>query len=71
MIKFIIIFLVLAVFASQNFESVEVRFIFGPEVEMPVIMVMMIGFVAGYIYSFISLKLKFHRKMNELEDEEP
>ncbi|MBF0350120.1 MAG: DUF1049 domain-containing protein [SAR324 cluster bacterium] len=63
-----ILWALVLVFTLENFDIVQVRFIAGPLVKMPLAFVLVIGFVAGYLLAAISTRIKIYKRDRELED---
>lgn len=48
----------LLIFSSQNMHNVEVRFVFGEPVEMPMILVVAGAFVSGFALAIFTLIIR-------------
>ncbi|MBF0280459.1 MAG: hypothetical protein HQM13_21865 [SAR324 cluster bacterium] len=58
----------LVIFILQNFDIVEMQFIFGPPVQIPLAIAIGIGFLSGYALSFFSNKIRmFKERKKNLE----
>lgn len=57
---FIIILLV--IFASQNLDPIMVRFVFGSAVNVPLIIVIIGAFVAGYALALFSFIIRLSKR---------
>lgn len=58
--------IMLLIFASQNMHETEIRFVFGPTVEMPMILIICGAFLCGYtIASILYMIRKTKRNMDE------
>ena len=58
----LIITLVLMVFVSQNLTIVPVHWVIGPAVEMPLIEVVGISFVAGFVFAIVMIYRRVMRR---------
>lgn len=64
----LILAILLLIFSTQNLHPVWVRFIVGPAVQLPVIVVLAGAFVAGYALAVFSQIIKGARKGSKNAD---
>ncbi len=59
----------LVIFATQNMEPVWIRFVFGPAVRMPTIVLVASSALVGYAMALFTILIRSRRK-NKVEEEE-
>lgn len=59
----------LLIFASQNMHEVEVRFVFGEAVEMPMVLVVAGAFVSGFALAIFTLIVRGGKKNEDPYDD--
>jgi len=55
LIIFLIFFAVIALFTSQNLETVPVNLIAGPAIDAPLIVIIGISFIAGFAFAMLAV----------------
>ncbi|MBF0382318.1 MAG: LapA family protein [Magnetococcales bacterium] len=58
----------LLIFASQNMHDIEVRFVFGEPVEMPMILAVAGAFISGFALAIFSILVRSEKKRSEDPD---
>jgi uncharacterized integral membrane protein len=65
-----IVALLLLIFSSQNLNPVWVRFVTGPAVQLPVIVVIVGAFLAGYLVATFNQIMRVAPKRKKADDDE-
>ncbi len=58
------------IFASQNMETVLVRFVFGPAIKVPLVLMVLMSFLAGVVVTTLMNLMKRIRERKIQKDEE-
>ncbi|MGN7612214.1 lipopolysaccharide assembly protein LapA domain-containing protein [Magnetococcales bacterium HHB-1] len=58
----------LLIFASQNMEVVKVRFVFGPPIELPMILIIAGAFIAGFAFALVNTFMRRSAKRSRSQD---
>ncbi|MBF0110523.1 MAG: LapA family protein [Magnetococcales bacterium] len=64
----LILSILLLIFASQNMNTVQIRFIVGPTIEMPLILIISGAFICGFVlatFNQLARKTLRNRRRNE------
>ncbi len=65
----LIVAMLLLVFASQNMHEAEIIFVFGPKVELPLILIIAVGFICGFSVAIFAFIVRGTKKKSSYEDE--
>ncbi|MEO5378730.1 MAG: lipopolysaccharide assembly protein LapA domain-containing protein [Magnetococcus sp. DMHC-6] len=60
--------ILLLIFASQNMHEVEVRFVFGEPVEMPMILAIAGAFICGFALAIFNFILRKSKSKDSMDD---
>ncbi|MBF0281872.1 MAG: DUF1049 domain-containing protein [Zetaproteobacteria bacterium] len=64
----LVIFLLLVIFGSQNIGLVNVYWVFGPPVTMPLIAVIGVGFAAGVLFAmFFMIRRALNKNKSQFD----
>ncbi|MBF0588384.1 MAG: DUF1049 domain-containing protein [Magnetococcales bacterium] len=65
----LIVAILLLVFASQNMHEAPIRVVFGPTVELPLILIIAVGFISGFSVAIFAVIIRGSKKNSHYEDE--